>query len=63
MKEVGQGMGPKSMEALLNLPLEAIEFGAYGGTNFALLELMRDHPEKWRGLNHWRMLAILQKKW
>jgi len=46
VKEVGQGMGAKSMEALLNLPLEAIEFGAYGGTNFALLELMRDQPEK-----------------
>ncbi|RXQ92951.1 type 2 isopentenyl-diphosphate Delta-isomerase [Ancylomarina salipaludis] len=45
VKEVGQGMGPKSLEALMNLPLQAIEFGAFGGTNFAKLELMR-HPEK-----------------
>jgi isopentenyl-diphosphate delta-isomerase len=42
VKEVGQGMGKKSIEALLKLPLEAIEFAAYGGTNFALVELMRE---------------------
>ncbi|KKL93116.1 hypothetical protein LCGC14_1877960, partial [marine sediment metagenome] len=30
-----------SLKALLKLPLEAIEFAAYGGTNFALVELMR----------------------
>lgn len=41
VKEVGQGMGPKSLEALLRLPVEAIDFGASGGTNFALLELLR----------------------
>lgn len=41
VKEVGQGFGPASMEALINLPLEAIEFGAAGGTNFAKLESMR----------------------
>lgn len=45
VKEVGQGMGPKSLEALMYMPLEAIEFGAFGGTNFAKIELMR-HPEK-----------------
>lgn len=45
VKEVGQGMGPKSLEALMQLPLQAIEFGAFGGTNFAKIELMR-HPEK-----------------
>lgn len=45
VKEVGQGMGPKSLEALMYMPLQAIEFGAYGGTNFAKIELMR-HPEK-----------------
>src|SRR5690606_36024819 len=39
VKEVGQGMGPESLKALLQLPLEAIEFGALGGTNFTLLEL------------------------
>ena len=44
VKEVGQGMGPKSLEALMKLPLQALEFGAFGGTNFAKIELMR-HPE------------------
>lgn len=42
VKEVGQGFGPKSLEALLQLPLAAIEFGAAGGTNFAMLEMLRD---------------------
>lgn len=46
VKEVGQGMGPKSLEALLRLPLEAIEFGAHGGTNFSMLELLRSSEEK-----------------
>jgi isopentenyl-diphosphate delta-isomerase len=41
VKEVGQGMGPESLKELLKLPLEAIEFAAYGGTNFALVELLR----------------------
>ena len=41
VKEVGQGMGPQSLKALLSLPLEAIDFAASGGTNFALLELLR----------------------
>lgn len=44
VKEVGQGMGPESLRALLKLPLEAIEFAAYGGTNFTLLELERSAP-------------------
>lgn len=42
VKEVGQGFGPASMRALLDLPLEAIDFGAYGGTNFTKLEALRD---------------------
>jgi isopentenyl-diphosphate delta-isomerase len=41
IKEVGQGMGPGSLEALLEMPLAAIDFGAYGGTNFSRLELLR----------------------
>ena len=45
VKEVGQGMGPASLEALLNLPLKAIEFGAKGGTNFSKLELLRSNPD------------------
>ncbi len=42
VKEVGQGMGDESLKRLLKLPLAAIEFAAYGGTNFSKLELMRD---------------------
>lgn len=41
VKEVGQGFGPKSLKELMKLPLAAIEFGAYGGTNFTLLEHAR----------------------
>jgi isopentenyl-diphosphate delta-isomerase len=41
VKEVGQGMGPQSLKALLELPLQAIEFAAFGGTNFSLLEMQR----------------------
>jgi isopentenyl-diphosphate delta-isomerase len=41
VKEVGQGFGPQSLIELLQLPIEAIEFGAHGGTNFATLELLR----------------------
>ncbi|NND31307.1 MAG: type 2 isopentenyl-diphosphate Delta-isomerase, partial [Saprospiraceae bacterium] len=41
VKEVGQGMGLESLEALFRLPLAAIDFGASGGTNFALLEQLR----------------------
>lgn len=42
VKEVGQGIGPDSLTALMKLPLEAIEFGAFGGTNFAKVEMLRD---------------------
>ncbi len=42
VKEVGQGFGPKSLETLMQLPVDAIEFGAAGGTNFAMLEMLRD---------------------
>ena len=41
VKEVGQGMGPKSIESVLRGPCDILEFGAYGGTNFSLLELLR----------------------
>ena len=40
VKEVGQGMGPKSLNQLMQLPV-IIEFGAYGGTNFSKLEISR----------------------
>ena len=45
VKEVGQGFGPASLRALMKLPLGAIEFGAAGGTNFALLELLRSNEQ------------------
>lgn len=46
VKEVGQGMGPESLKALMSLSLEAIEFAALGGTNFSLLELKRGKGNK-----------------
>lgn len=46
VKEVGQGMGYESLKALFQLPLEAIDFAASGGTNFAKLELLRSHSSK-----------------
>lgn len=42
VKEVGQGMGRKSLEALMKLPLAAIEFAAFGGTNFSKIEMFRN---------------------
>ncbi|MFN8236727.1 MAG: hypothetical protein U0T77_01035 [Chitinophagales bacterium] len=41
VKEVGQGFGKESLRALVQLPVEAIEFAAHGGTNFSKLELLR----------------------
>jgi len=41
VKEVGQGLGPASLKSLMQMPLDAIEFGAFGGTNFSTLELSR----------------------
>jgi len=41
VKEVGQGMGPRSIHALLQLPIAALDFGAFGGTNFSKLEWLR----------------------
>ncbi len=46
VKEVGQGMGSKSLKRLLQLPVTGIEFGAFGGTNFSLLELLRANKEE-----------------
>lgn len=45
VKEVGQGMGYESLKALLKLPIAAIEFGAFGGTNFAKVELLRNSEQ------------------
>lgn len=46
VKEVGQGMGYHSLKTLMELPLAAIEFAAFGGTNFSKLELLRSDEEK-----------------
>lgn len=46
VKEVGQGMGYESLKTLFRLPLEAIDFAANGGTNFAKLELLRSDSQK-----------------
>lgn len=46
VKEVGQGFGPESIKALLQLPIAAIDFAAAGGTNFAKLELLRSTDAK-----------------
>jgi isopentenyl-diphosphate delta-isomerase len=46
VKEVGQGMGYKSLKALFQLPVEAIDFAANGGTNFSRLELLRSESKK-----------------
>ncbi len=46
VKEVGQGMGPKSLKALYSLPIQAIDFAAAGGTNFAKLEIFRSDEDK-----------------
>lgn len=51
VKEVGQGIGPKSLEQLCNLPIDGIEFGAYGGTNFATIEMMRRTSETTQALS------------
>jgi isopentenyl-diphosphate delta-isomerase len=45
VKEVGQGIGPKSLKELLKLKIDCIEFGAYGGTNFVNIEIKRN-PNK-----------------
>ena len=54
VKEVGQGMGPESLEQLLLMPLAAVDFAAAGGTNFALLENLRRSDSLQR---HWEPLV------
>lgn len=48
VKEVGQGIGPHSMNALLQLPIDGVEFAAFGGTNFSLLESFRGNEDETR---------------
>lgn len=42
VKEVGQGFGPESIKALMSLPISAIDFASFGGTNFSKIELFRN---------------------
>lgn len=46
LKEVGQGMGPESIRHILNMPVEAFELAALGGTNFSRIELSRSNTVK-----------------
>jgi isopentenyl-diphosphate Delta-isomerase len=46
VKEVGQGMGTESISRLMQLPVEAFELAAFGGTNFAKIELARSSPQQ-----------------
>ncbi|HEX3008028.1 MAG TPA: hypothetical protein VHO90_10475 [Bacteroidales bacterium] len=50
VKEVGQGIGPRSLLELMRLPLAAIEFSAFGGTNFARMEMTRNPDPDFRDL-------------
>lgn len=62
VKEVGQGIGPRSLRALMELPLSAIEFAGLGGTNFSDIEFQRLAPhlspssarsaEAWKFVGH-----------
>lgn len=45
VKEVGQGMGPRSLKALMMMDIAAIEFAAFGGTNFSKLEYLRNSSD------------------
>lgn len=48
VKEVGQGFGPQSLKKLLEMKIDAIEFAAFGGTNFVNIEIERkrsDHAQ------------------
>jgi isopentenyl-diphosphate delta-isomerase len=52
VKEVGQGMGPRSLKALMDMPVDCIEFAALGGTNFSKLEIQRGDRDFWSSLSH-----------
>lgn len=52
VKEVGHGFGPKSLRYLMELPIHAIEFGAFGGTNFSKIEQFRAIQKKSDDLIH-----------
>jgi isopentenyl-diphosphate delta-isomerase len=43
IKEVGQGMGEKSLHALMKLNILGIETASFGGTNFSAIELQKNN--------------------
>lgn len=43
VKEVGCGFGPRSLKELMKLPIDVIDFAAFGGTNFSKMEVLRSH--------------------
>jgi len=66
VKEVGQGFGPKSLNELMKLPLEAVDFGAFGGTNFSVLESLRRkdvRKESWESATHLGHTALEMSEW
>ena len=66
VKEVGQGMGPKSISELLQLPLLALDFGALGGTNFSFLENQRREDlrkDEWKGAVKLGHTAVEMADW
>lgn len=46
VKEVGQGFGPKSLKALIDMNVHIIELAGHGGTNFTYLEKLRQKDQK-----------------
>lgn len=53
IKEVGQGFGPKSLETLYRMNIDAIELAGLGGTNFSKLEMLRDDSvDQYEGLSY-----------
>lgn len=66
VKEVGQGFGPKSLKELMRLPLEAVDFGSFGGTNFSVLENLRRSDvktESWKCATHIGHTAEEMSNW
>ena len=59
----GARVWSKSLEELIKLPLSAIDFAAYGGTNFTKLELMRGKVDDFSSFAQFSHVAITAMKW
>jgi len=46
IKEVGQGMGKKSLQALMDMQVDGIEFASFGGTSFSRIEQLRREKDR-----------------